>query len=213
MPITLVVEDGSGTADANSYADVAGFRNFHTSRGLADAELDAGVYVEEAIKAALIRATDYIDKRYGAKFKGAKTSRTNELEFPRVDVGLRGGYALPSNEIPGALKKATFEYAQITLTVAAELLPTPVPNFNKFDASTGEIVAQTGGQITRDRSRVGPVEEEKWFADPTKMEEQRAEGVLTSLVSSVNIPEYPKADLWLTDLITSGGTVRLVRGD
>lgn len=61
--MTLVVEDGTGVAGANSYESLASFKSYHDDRANSYAGSD-----DAAIEAALIRATQYIDRRWRTKF-------------------------------------------------------------------------------------------------------------------------------------------------
>lgn len=72
----FVVEDGTGRYEANSYAGLA-YAQSYLGRRNRTALWDAAT--REAQEAALIAATDYIDKRFGRAFLGQK-------EFQNVDV-------------------------------------------------------------------------------------------------------------------------------
>ena len=70
MTITLVVEDGTGLADANSYIASADADTYWANRANAAwAALD-----DDAKAAALIQATQYLDARYS--FKGCQLADT-----------------------------------------------------------------------------------------------------------------------------------------
>lgn len=137
----FIVEDGTEVAGATSYGAVADADTYFGDRGItAWSALN-----NSAKQAALIAATDFIDKRWGYLFKGCKLTDTQPLEFPRdafVDiVGI--GY------IPEALKKATYEYA--IRASAAPLAP--------------DIVQDPSGyQVSRKFEKVGPLEERTDFA-------------------------------------------------
>lgn len=68
----LIVEDGSGIYEANSYAGLSYAHWYLSTRGRA-AEWDAASVAQR--EAALIAATDYIDRRYGQFFVGQKQFR------------------------------------------------------------------------------------------------------------------------------------------
>ena len=69
----MIVEDGSGVKGADSYASVAHFRAHHTGRGIAG--VDVGTLTDAVVESLLIRATDYIDHRWGSRFAGRKRFR------------------------------------------------------------------------------------------------------------------------------------------
>lgn len=67
--MTLIVENGSGIYEANSYAGRGFIRDYLTRRNRA-ASWDASTEAQR--DAACIAATDYIDRRFGHRFKGQK---------------------------------------------------------------------------------------------------------------------------------------------
>lgn len=112
MPLTI--EDGTGVAGANSYADVTGARAYATARGLTLPVADAD------IEALLILAMDFIEA-HRSQFQGVKTASTNPLQFPRTGVSL-DGYELADSAIPQILKDAQ---AQLAIdAVSSSLMPT-----------------------------------------------------------------------------------------
>jgi hypothetical protein len=84
--MALVVEDGTGVSNANSYIDVAYFDTYWTDRGNTDA---VAIVNKEPL---LIQATDYIETVYYGLWLGERLTTTQALEFPRVidsvDVGV-----------------------------------------------------------------------------------------------------------------------------
>lgn len=75
--MTLVVEDGSGVVDANSYCDVAFADRYLGDRGRTD-WLDDSVTGKEGF---LIRATSYLDRRWGAQLSGIRQYSDHIVEF------------------------------------------------------------------------------------------------------------------------------------
>lgn len=203
--MAFVVETGAVVANANAYITVAFFRSWHVDRGITAAGADTGAYGQLLVEAAIVKATDYVDKRFGVSFKGWKRQNGQSLEWPRIDVFDNSGYWIDTNTIPVNLQRAIAEYAFKALSFIV-LLPDPALGFTTRDSS-GNIVVGQGGPLTRDRVKVGPVEEEKWFADPTKLIlEGRASSAFSSMVSAINLPEYPSADEWLKQLMCFRGT-------
>ena len=133
--MTFLAEDGTGLELATSLVDVAFADSYFLDRGIAAWAGVAGVK-----ESALVRATDYIETRFGHLFFGDKKSTLQALSFPRLNTGLA--------EIPIPLKRAVCEYAVRSLSVI--LLPDP------------EIHA-SGQGLERTRERVGPIEEETRF--------------------------------------------------
>lgn len=82
--MSMIVEDGSGIYEANSYAGLS-YAHFYLHRRNRHTTWDAAsTAVREA---ALIAATDYIDKRFGSQFLGSKehlniaVAASNYLQF------------------------------------------------------------------------------------------------------------------------------------
>lgn len=133
--MTIVVEDGTGLEDSNSYASVEYADTYFEDRGNETwTDLDSNVK-----ESALINATDYINMRWGEKFKGSLATETQALLWPRLYVG---SSAL---QMPDILLRATVEYA---LRASAGPL---APDY-EFDS--------TGRLWTKKREEVGPIVEE-----------------------------------------------------
>lgn len=115
--MTLIVEDGSKVADANSYVSVADARSYATLRGVTLPVADAEVEV------LLIKAADYIEAQRG-RYQGDRTHSDQSLQFPRTGVYV-DGLLVGSTSIPRELR-----YAQMALAVEAQtsdLMPTRLP--------------------------------------------------------------------------------------
>lgn len=125
----LIVEDGTGLDDAESYVSVAEADTYHTARGAETTWTDADSDLKEQ---ALRKATEYIDSTFGGRLRSARSypDTPQALEFPRELWG---------DAVPVNLKKATFEYAIRALT--APLAPDPT-----VDAS-GLLVVSTNKEL------------------------------------------------------------------
>lgn len=83
--MALIVEDGTGKPDAESYCDLATIAAYATARGLVF--VITGGSNEADAEAAARRATVWVDARYRARFTGRRThGRKQALEWPRVDA-------------------------------------------------------------------------------------------------------------------------------
>ncbi len=186
--MTLVMEDGNGLPDANSYANVAYADAYFTARAIT-----AWTGADAVKEAALIRATDYIETVYSTKFKGTQAfvsdppdpEEDQALSFPRdTRVSEVAGIYYSELEkpvvIPAALKKATCEYALRALT--ASLLVDPV-------------VDESGALVTSKTEQVGPIRETTQYYASGGIE--------------ITQP-YPAADMLLTPLLRDSG--RVIRG-
>lgn len=128
--MALVVEDGTGLADAESFASVAAANDYWTAR--ASTAWDA--LTDETKEAALRQATDYIEAIYGGRWKGERIGSTQALSWPRYGVVV-DGIERDSAVIPLALERATIELA--------------------LKASAGELLADQGAQVVSET--VGPI--------------------------------------------------------
>ncbi|MCK5131702.1 MAG: hypothetical protein KAR40_06065 [Candidatus Sabulitectum sp.] len=70
--MAFIVETGNGAKVANSYTTVAKFQEY-----FADRNIDVTAMTTEQIQAYLVAATDYIDTRWGPKFKGSRKYDTS----------------------------------------------------------------------------------------------------------------------------------------
>ncbi len=96
--MTLVVEDGSIISGADSYISTADFTAYAAARSYT---LIAGA------ETLLIQAMDYLES---LKYKGVKSTISQPLQWPRINVYI-DGYYFPSNEIPQDLIDAQCEVA------------------------------------------------------------------------------------------------------
>ena len=148
--MSLTIEDGTGLANADSFASVGEAQAFADARGLT---LPAAT---EDIEKLLVKAADFI-LSLESRFKGYRTTATQRLSFPRTDVTVYGdggpglipihggeniryagaGYLIASDEIPQMLKEA-----QIRLAV---------------DANSTDLRPNGAGREVI-RKKIGPIE-------------------------------------------------------
>jgi hypothetical protein len=109
--MTLVVEDGSGVEDANTFASVEDLEAYATARGLTLPATDA------AKEKLLILALDAIET-LERTFLGMRTSATQELSWPRTDpcgedgaITLSNGQVVAADAIPKQLIAAQCQLA------------------------------------------------------------------------------------------------------
>ena len=138
--MSLTKEDGSIVTGANSYADAADSIAYQTDRGR-QAWIDATTEVQEA---ALVRATDYIETRFGRRFIGSPVGDVQELAWPRTGARYpRTGNAFPDDEVPEDVLNATILYADQVigpgddLEAMTELAITP-----ELDATGRTVIAK-----------------------------------------------------------------------
>lgn len=99
----MIVEDGTGLNDANSYVSVEFSDDYFSARGVS-AWADLETEVKEQ---SLIKATDYIDSIF--QWYGKKEFETQSLRFPRVNIRDYEGAEIKG--IPLCLKQAVCDAA------------------------------------------------------------------------------------------------------
>lgn len=115
--MTLVVEDGTGLDDSDSYADVSFGDTYFASLGGSPSWSGANTATKTA---ALRAATQYLDLRFGRSMNGQRLSTTQALSAPRTRIVFDGRVV---TGIPNELKKATAEAANRWIQDPAQLLP------------------------------------------------------------------------------------------
>lgn len=109
--MALVVEDGTGKSNANSYASIAEADSYQADRGGAA----WAAATDPAKTAALIKATSFIDGRCFGRFLGTfPVQSTQALQWPRTDAVDSRGYRITG--IVQALKEAVLEGAALFLS-------------------------------------------------------------------------------------------------
>lgn len=108
--MALVVEDGTGKTDSESFASVANADAYFTGR-TGSSTWTASTSTTALKEQALRDATDYIEETYNTRFRGRKSEENQALSFPRAYLVDFDGYAIDSDEIPTKLKRATMELA------------------------------------------------------------------------------------------------------
>ena len=151
--MALIVEDGSGVENADSYLSVADADSHHADRG------NAGWAGDGAAKeAALRKATDYLGQTYRLRWLGARADAGQALDWPRTGLGAIGG-----GVVPDEVRRAAAELALVAL--GAELNP-PLAR---------------GGRVKREK--VGPIESEFEDGAPGRTRYPAIDGMLAPLLA------------------------------
>lgn len=133
----LVLEDGTGIATSNAYATVEMVQIFCDSRGLT---IPDGADVV----GGLVRATDWIDGRFGRRFPGRRLKgRAQGCEWPREDATDANGEDLALDIVPEEVVIATILATLREIEKPGSLYPQPTP----------------GAAVLR-RRKVGPIDVE-----------------------------------------------------
>jgi hypothetical protein len=127
---TLIVENGNGLTDSNSYISLDDATSYHAQRGNADWANAS----EDDQTAALITATESLELLYGEQFMGSLIWETQQaLLFPRIDFEDNTGRWILWGTIPSNLAKAQ---AEIALMVIQETNVFPMQAETQNIAST-----------------------------------------------------------------------------
>lgn len=138
--MSLIVEDGTGLATAQSYASAADATTYHTAHGNA-----SWTGTDTLKEAALVRATAWLDAAFYYRWPSVKLLNTQALEFPRAAAVDADGYDLAP--VPAGLKTALYEAALVELVSPGGLA--------KDDSDNGNIVAETEGGMSRTYKKGG----------------------------------------------------------
>ena len=102
--MALIVEDGTGLANAESYISVADCDTILVSWGRSSS---AWVALDETTKEAQLRnSTMYIDSTYAGKWSGEVVNNTQSLSWPRLNAYKANGQSIPSDEVPSEVLRA-----------------------------------------------------------------------------------------------------------
>ena len=125
----MIVEDGTGLTDSNSYVSVVFADDYFSARGVSEwADLET-----EVKEQLLIKATDFIDNIY--QWNGKRQFKTQALRFPRVDIRDYEGTEIKG--IPTCLKQAVCDASLIAN--GGELFQTQEANGQVVSEKIGEL--------------------------------------------------------------------------
>jgi hypothetical protein len=120
--MTIIVEDGTVVAGANSYNTVADLRDFAAARG------DALPTAEDDCNFLLLKAMDWMERVCGLNWLGTKYSRDQSTSWPR-DVVCVVGWFYKFNELPRQLLLLQLIVAiEIYALDGQDVMPTAFPN-------------------------------------------------------------------------------------
>lgn len=169
--MSLIVEDGSGLASAESYASVAEADLYHAAQGNPSTWSGASTPTKEA---ALRQATTYLDGKYGARFRGRRKTEDQSLKWPRHCAIDDDGYTIDSGSVPPKLKSAT---AEIALKVV--------------EGSALFVDEATPGSLEASTLKIGLIEISETFQGGQSAQPayQKARALLTDLLEPLGIRE------------------------
>lgn len=134
MP-TLIVEDGSGVENANTYIDEAYLTTYASDRGLSVPT------TTQAQQQAIIAAMDYLTY-FTDQWAGTRTADAQALPWPRESVYI-DNVEQASDAIPEDLKKAQAQLV-VEKNRGTLLFPEPLQS-----ATEGLVIENTVGPLTK----------------------------------------------------------------
>jgi hypothetical protein len=119
--MAIIVEDGTGLPNAESYISVDDADAYHDNRGNTTWGTMQTVEKEQALR----RGTDYMEQMYRSLWKGTRVTASQRLSWPRAFVlredfyatstlipdTLNGEFYYPSDIVPEEVKQACAELA------------------------------------------------------------------------------------------------------
>lgn len=154
--MTLIVEDGTGLANAQSYNAAADVGTYLTARGL-DAPWVALSSTEKDI--ACVLATDWLENLKRLVWRGARLTAGQALSFPRIDVVDDDGFTLSAAPLPLRLRNAHAELCGILASRKASRGLTP-QSLQPIRARGGKILSQSVAGMSQTFAADAPVEDE-----------------------------------------------------
>jgi len=103
----MIVEDGAGRADADSYCSLADANEYLAARGR---DVAWGALTDEAKAGRLVMASGYLDA--AVRWAGDIATGAQALGWPRANALDRDGRPLAVDAVPVAVRNAVIEIAQ-----------------------------------------------------------------------------------------------------
>jgi hypothetical protein len=155
--MALIVEDGTGKADAESYIAVADATTYHAARGNADWAALASDTVREQM---LRKATEYMVQQYRMRWKGVRATTVQALDWPRGLVErpdyayagmngyttISGDFYFPSDDVPLEVERACAELA--LKAISGPLAPDLTPPVTREKVGPIEVEYAQGARQT-----------------------------------------------------------------
>jgi len=143
--MAFTVEDGTGVAGANALIATDFADTYHADRGNS-AWTGSGPDKQRAI----VRATDWLCAEVA--YRGRLVEDEQALAWPRQDIQRASdGFALPDDEIPLGLQRATAELAMIALT--EDLRPALTEGRVATESEKSGSLSKTKTYVTDDSMR------------------------------------------------------------
>ena len=185
--MALTVEDGTGLVGADAYISVVNADTYF----LASANATWAAATIPAKEVAIVKATRYMEKRFGTKWKGLIASSEQALGWPRRYVYDERGTELV-DQVPVQIARACAEYA-------VQALINPLIPETVYPIADGAPVPF--GRINRKVEKVGPIYEETYYSTGGAHASRVGSG--SSLVDGDKVVQYPEADFLIGPFLKS----------
>lgn len=157
--MALIVEDGTGKVDAESFNSLAEILTYATKYGLTWPGSASSTDQEVAAR----EAAQYMEAVYGGQITGSRVSSTQALSWPRNYAedaelepgGYTGTYYIPSNIVPVRWKEA---HAELSVKALTEDLMPDLANPGSIKSKSVQV-----GPISKSVEYVGANSPIKWF--------------------------------------------------
>jgi len=144
--MSLIVEDGTGVAGAESYVTLAFADAYFGNRTHLTIAVTWNAETDDAKKEGALReASAYLDAKYGAYYKGTVAGAVQGLLWPRTGAADSADFAL--QPIPSELQRASCE-------LAARALSEPLAS---DDARGGKVKRLKAGSVEIEYADGAPV--------------------------------------------------------
>lgn len=194
----MIVEDGTGRADADSYCSVAAADAYNAAAGNA-----SWATAQQAAKeAALVRATIALD---GYSFVGTRLTGLQTLEWPRTGAVTRDGHT--ATGLPTAVRRACALAAYRELTSPGTLQPDQDPAVQSLQAGSVSITyARDGGAVPPEFPQIASLlrpllrdprpifQAEVWYSNDTDDPDLFRIGGTTT--DRLDDPAFPPVRVW-----------------
>lgn len=169
--MALVVEDGTGKADAESYNSLSEVTTTLTKTGEETAWLAlASDTIREQVARKVTRAMDTEHR-----FRGTKKKQEQALEWPKVDAFDDDGWPYPDDSLPARLKQAHAVLCAAASVPGADLQP------DQTEPGAIESESISVGKISISTTYAGGKDQEVYY--------RKAESLLAELVEPAGILE------------------------
>ncbi len=169
--MSLIVEDGTGVANAASYVTEAFADTYFSDRAHLALATTWAAATQGNKEGALREATAFCDAVWGEYYIGRRAGFVQGLLWPRSGATDDNGYELPS--IPASLQRSVCELASRALSspLAADV--------------------ERGGEIKRISKAVGPLKKDTEYFESATV--QSSYGVVSGMLASILNGSQPEA--------------------